>query len=67
MTLKLTDLHPFAGDSEWKSAVAQWRKLAAELDAAGSAQTTSRLKTASRHAVAAARRGTTRRSRRRGG
>jgi hypothetical protein len=55
MTLKLTDLHPFAGDSEWKSAVAKWRKLAAELDAAGSADTTSRLKTASRHSVAAAR------------
>ena len=55
MTLKLTDLHPFASDSEMKSAVAKWRRLAAELDAAGTADASARLKVAFRNAVAAAR------------
>ena len=54
-TLKLTDLHPFADDADFKSAVAKWRKLAEELDAEGSADAAARLKIAFRHAVAAAR------------
>jgi hypothetical protein len=31
MTLKLTGLHPFAGNAEFKTAVAEWRELAAPL------------------------------------
>jgi len=54
-TLKLTDLHPFADDADFKSAVAKWRKLAEELEAEGTADAAARLKIAFRHAVAAAR------------